>query len=185
MSQKKDSLFRQPVFMVMELIGNSPNKEYHVRMLAKETGLSTTAVLSAIKELAAVGFVSLEKTKIVKKVRANLESETYRFYKLLINLYRLKKYGLLDALIGAFHRPEAIVLFGSYAKGEDVENSDIDILVISAYRPKELENLRKIYGKTAERQINIHVLPSLKRSMPEFKNAAANGIVLYGYLKMV
>ena len=38
--------------------------------------------------------------------------------------------------------PERIVLFGSYARGDNTENSDIDILIII----KNLENERKITG---------------------------------------
>jgi len=38
--------------------------------------------------------------------------------------------------------PERIVLFGSYARGENKENSDIDILIIV----KNLESERKITG---------------------------------------
>ena len=39
--------------------------------------------------------------------------------------------------------PERIVLFGSYARGENTQNSDIDILIIM----KNLENERKITGQ--------------------------------------
>jgi predicted nucleotidyltransferase len=38
--------------------------------------------------------------------------------------------------------PERIILFGSYARGDNKENSDIDILIII----KDLENERKITG---------------------------------------
>jgi predicted nucleotidyltransferase len=38
--------------------------------------------------------------------------------------------------------PERITLFGSYARGDNKENSDIDILIII----KDLENERKITG---------------------------------------
>jgi predicted nucleotidyltransferase len=38
--------------------------------------------------------------------------------------------------------PERIILFGSYARGENRENSDIDILILM----KNLENERKITG---------------------------------------
>ena len=39
--------------------------------------------------------------------------------------------------------PERIVLFGSYARGENTENSDVDILIIV----KNLKNERKITGQ--------------------------------------
>jgi predicted nucleotidyltransferase len=44
------------------------------------------------------------------------------------------------ALVTSKTSPERIVLFGSYARGDNTENSDIDILIII----KDLVNERKI-----------------------------------------
>jgi predicted nucleotidyltransferase len=46
------------------------------------------------------------------------------------------------SLITSKTSPERIVLFGSYARGDNTENSDIDILIII----KNLINERKITG---------------------------------------
>ncbi len=186
MSQKKDKIlfFRESTFKVAELIFNYPHKTFHIRMLEKETGLSTTAVIKAAEELEYFKIIKVEKTPITTNIRADLESEAYRFYKMTFNIYRLKSYGFVDKLIKTFY-PEAIVLFGSFAKGEDIENSDIDILIISHRKNnKELENLSIISEKRLNREMNAIVLPSLEKSAAEFKNAAANGIVLHGYLDM-
>ena len=43
----------------------------------------------------------------------------------------------------------------------------------------------KTFEKELKRKINIHILPSLHQSYKEFKNTAANGIVLHGYLKII
>jgi predicted nucleotidyltransferase len=48
----------------------------------------------------------------------------------------------LVALIISKISPEQIILFGSYARGENRKNSDIDILIVM----KNLENERKITG---------------------------------------
>ncbi len=92
---------------------------------------------------------------------------------------------LLDLLIKMFHNPQAIVFFGSFARGEDIEKSDIDILIITPN--KHLLNKEEIisYEKEFNRTINIHILPTLEKSERAFKNAVANGIVLHGYLKVV
>ena len=49
--------------------------------------------------------------------------------------------------------PERIVLFGSYAKGEHKENSDVDILIII----KNLENERKITGLLYKELLNSNI----------------------------
>lgn len=190
MSQKKDKrkiiFFRESIFKVTELIFNDPNKVFHLRMLAEITGFSTTAIDDAIEELKNFDIIKIVHSNLTKNVKANLNSEAYRFYKLIFNLYRLKRYSIIDNLIEIFQNPEAIVLFGSFAKGEDIEQSDIDILVISKNEPNEnLSDFVNIIEKELKRKSDLHILPSLERSSVEFKNAVANGIVLHGYLKVL
>ena len=189
MLQKNDKgkilFFRESVFKVAELIFNYPNRTFYIRLLEKETGFSTTAIISAIQELEKYMIVKIEKTRLTTNVKADLESESYSFYKLVFNLYRLKRYGFVDQLKNIFSNPEAIALFGSFAKGEDIEESDIDILIITKNKePEDLDTLLKTFQEELKRKINIHVLDSLQKSSAEFKNAVANGIVLHGYLKV-
>ena len=78
MSQKKDKnkilFFRESVFKVTELIFNYPNKTFHIRMLEKETGFSTTAVIDAITELKEYNIIQVEETPLTTNIKANLES---------------------------------------------------------------------------------------------------------------
>jgi predicted nucleotidyltransferase len=77
--------------------------------------------------------------------------------------------------------PEAIILFGSFGKGEDNEESDIDISVIGG------KNLRidcKIYGKRLGRNINLVRLQNLRTASKEFRTALANGFVLKRYYEI-
>ena len=78
-----------------------------------------------------------------------------------------------------------IVLFGSYARGEDAERSDIDLLIVS-YR--EATDALRIFlskaEKELERPVSLHVFPSLEESPAAFRNATANGIVLNGYVTL-
>ena len=188
MLQKKDKgkvfLFRESVFRVAQVIFNHPHKTFHIRLLEKDTGFSTTAVTKAIEELQEYEIIIIEKTSLTTNVRANIESGAYRFYKIIFNLFILHNYVLIDSLIFAY-RPEVIVLFGSAAKGEDVEESDIDLLLITSRKVAGLGKLRENTEKELNRKINLHVLESLNKSSKEFKNAVANGIVLHGYLKVV
>jgi len=57
------------------------------------------------------------------------------------------------ALITSKISPERIVLFGSYARKENTENSDIDILIIV----KNLENERKITGLLYKELLNTNI----------------------------
>lgn len=191
MLQKKDKkkilFFRESTFKAVELIFNYPNKKFHIREIAKKAGLSTTAVTGKyfLKDLQKFGIIKVEKTELSTEISAKLESDSYQFYKKIFNLYRLERYSFIENLKETF-QPEAIVLFGSFAKGEDIEESDIDILIITNYKEKEsIDNLLEAYEKALNRKINLHILQSLKNSSKEFKNAVANGIVLHGYIKVL
>src|SRR3989344_1432213 len=187
MSQKKDNgkilFFRESVFKVAELIFNRPNATFHIRSLAKETGLSTTAIIQAVKELS--DFLIVEKTAITTNVKANVESEAYRFYKKIFNLYRLERYNIIQTLKDAY-RAKTIVLFGSFAKGEDAEESDVDILILTSHKDVTgITDSIAEYERLLNRRINLHLLSSLEKSSSEFKNAIANGMVLHGYVKVI
>ena len=189
MSRKKDKgkilFFRESIFKVAELLFNKPNTVFHIRGITKDIGISTTAVVRAVEELHKYRIVTVEKTAITTNIKADLESEQYRFYKKVFNLYRLERYNLIQTLKETY-RARTIVLFGSFAKGEDVEESDLDLLILTNQKKtKEINNFLAKCEKVLNRPINIHVLGSLNKSFSEFKNAVANGIVLHGYLKVI
>ncbi|MBW2989649.1 nucleotidyltransferase domain-containing protein [Candidatus Woesearchaeota archaeon] len=189
MLQKKDKskilFFRESSFKVAELIFNYPNRTFHIRKLAKETKQSTTAVISAIQDLHRFKIVRVDKTDLATHIKADTESDAYRFYKRVFNLYRLERYAIIDDIEEEF-QAESIILFGSFSRGEDIEESDVDILIITNHEaPEDIADSLAVYEKELNRKINLHILPSLERSSKEFKNAAANGIVLRGYLKVL
>lgn len=189
MLQKKDRhkilFFRESSFKIAELIFNYPNRTFHIRELAKKAKLSTTSVVRSIADLKRFKVVQIEKTGLTTNVKADLDSEAYPFYKKVFNLYRLERYAIIQTLKEAF-RAETIVLFGSFAKGEDIEESDVDILILTkSKKKKNLSDFLSVCEKELNRKINLHILPSLEKSSSEFKNAVANGIVLYGYLKVI
>jgi len=183
MLQKKDGcglpFFKESSFKVAKLIFDNPNTTFHLRKIAKTAGLSTTAALSALKEMHKSNMIQINKTSLTMNVQANTDSETYASYKRIFNLYRIEHSDLIPALKEAY-KPETIVLFGSFAKGEDAEESDIDILLITQRKTTNMTLER--FEKELQRSINLHILSSLNTS--EFKNATANGIVLHGYLKV-
>ncbi|MBI4020680.1 MAG: nucleotidyltransferase domain-containing protein [Candidatus Aenigmarchaeota archaeon] len=160
-----------------------PNKTFHLRELAHKTGFSTTAVSACIEELKTYGIVRIVDNPLAKDITANTESQKYTDYKRVFNLYQLSR-GFVDVLRDLY-TPEAIVVFGSFAKGEDIEESDIDLLVITNRKRSDAGDVLRPYEVAFSRKIDLHVLPSLDHSPAEFKNAVANGVVLHGYVKVV
>ncbi len=76
-----------------------------------------------------------------------------------------------------------IILFGSYSKGEDTKESDIDIAIIGS-KEKRIDKLVKKFEKILEREININFYDSFKEINKELKENLFNGIVLSGGIEL-
>ena len=75
--------------------------------------------------------------------------------------------------------PKCIVLFGSFQKGEDIEQSDIDLFIES---PKLKIDLKK-FEKKMKRKIELHFKENFSKYPKELKNNIINGTVLFGFLE--
>ena len=112
---------------------------------------------------------------------ADRASRKFLVEKMLFNIKSIYTSGLFDYLIIEYSNP-LIVLFGSYAKGEDIENSDIDIYLQTP--AKKSLNLEK-FEKLLERKIQIFNYNSIKSvENKELANSIINGIVLNGFLEV-
>ena len=77
--------------------------------------------------------------------------------------------------------PKSIIVFGSYAKGEDIEDSDIDIFVECEEEKLDLEP----FEKQLKRKVQFHFKENFKAYSKELRNNIINGIILRGYLEVV
>ncbi len=96
------------------------------------------------------------------------------------NLRLIYETGLADFLEKEF-AGATIILFGSYSRGEDVLNSDIDIAVIGR-KEKEVDLIE--YEKELERNININFYLSFKEIHKHLKENLCNGMMLVGGIEL-
>jgi predicted nucleotidyltransferase len=97
-------------------------------------------------------------------------------FKQLENLKQLYELNLIEKLEETFPGT-TIILFGSYAKGEDTIKSDIDFAIIGTKsKPTDLQ----IFEKKLERIININFYQSFHEINTELKENLCNGLVLVG-----
>jgi predicted nucleotidyltransferase len=165
---------------VMDFFFKYPERKFHLRELERLTGLSMPGVRKITGKLAKEGLLKTEKEKMVKNYYATRESK-FLHLKQAYNIYSVFSSGLLDHLIKAYSEPEAVVLFGSYSKGEDISKSDIDIAIITS---EHHEPDLTIFERKLARKIMIYEI-QMKKAEKEFINTLSNGIVLHGYLKVI
>ncbi|PIN93988.1 hypothetical protein COU54_00745 [Candidatus Pacearchaeota archaeon CG10_big_fil_rev_8_21_14_0_10_31_24] len=71
------------------------------------------------------------------------------------------------------HMTGSVIIFGSYAKGIQKKDSDLDILVIGKCNEKEIEKI----GKTYNIEINLKIYPKLEKDIL-IKEAVKNHIFI-------
>lgn len=164
---------------VMEFFFKNPTRKFSIRDIAKEVGLTPPTVANIIRKLEKLNYLKKTKIKPSLQVYANLESEDFKDMKRVYNLFSLIE--IKNFLVHEFNHPQAIVVYGSYAKGEDIEKSDVDILIISKVKKKV--NVDE-YEKKLKRSIHILVFDDWKDLPKELRINVINGIRLYGVMNV-
>src|SRR3989338_21330 len=119
---------------IINLFIKEPEREFHVREIARLVGKSPTTVSKWLRKLEKEALLKSENKLNHLIYKANSANEEFRRAKTNYNLDILHKSGFINFIKEEFNHPESIVLFGSFANGENSKNSDIDILVVSSVR---------------------------------------------------
>ena len=167
-------------YKVMKLFFDNPEKKFHIREIARQTGLSAPGVLKILKKLETESLLVSKRENIVENVKAS-RTEKFFLLKKAYNALSLFESGLINRLKDKYEEPEAIVIFGSYSKGEDISQSDIDIAVVTK---KEAQLDLKGFEKYLRRKIRIYEI-QINDAEKEFLNNLANGTVIYGFLRIL
>jgi len=171
---QKCSLWR-----VLGVFFSEPLKIHYIKEISRKITLAPTSVKKHLSHLSKQNLILKTKGERFFGFMANRDSGEFIFYKRMDNMIKIKESGLLDFLINSIY-PEAMVLFGSYFRGEDVETSDIDIFMLT--KAKKALSVEK-FEPFLNRHVHIIMESSLKDVRPELRTDISNGIVLYGYLK--
>jgi len=171
-------------YKILKVFFDDPLPEgigFQLREISRKINLAPKSVSIYLKKLESEGFIVKKKHRIhnYPVYYANRDSELFKFYKKLDIIYSIKEAGLLNYLYENL-MPDAIILFGSASRGDDVKDSDIDIFIQS--REKKL-NLDK-FEKELKRKINVFFESNFNKLSRELKNNIINGIILRGYLKV-
>lgn len=171
---------------VLKIFIEQPEREFHVREVARIIKKSPTTASKYLQKSAKEGILTASKRLNHLLFKANTESNNFKQLKKQHNLSLLHKSGLIEFLKEEFGNPEAIGIFGSFAKAENIKESDIDLFIISSVR-KELD-LSK-FEKKIGYKIQLFVfsrkeIEKLKNENKEMLNSILNGTILYGYLEV-
>jgi predicted nucleotidyltransferase/biotin operon repressor len=164
-----------------------PNAELGLSDLAREVGMSKTTANKIVERLMKEGFlvrkvygktwsISCDKShpyNIIRKVPFNLSG--------VLEAY---SGGMRKSILKVEPNPIAVVLFGSYSKGDDNDKSDIDIAVEVIGDKNMTMELGSIseFGYRKNVAINLHIF-SRKTVDPNLFANIVNGMVIEGFLE--
>lgn len=168
--------------LVAEVFFRFPTKEHTLKDVSRRAGIAHTSVKHQLGLLTREGLILQRTEKRGRRkfplYRAHRTYKRFVQYKTIFNLQALLESGILPYLEEQL-MPRCIVLFGSFQRGEDMEESDIDLFVEG--KRKEL-SLKHFEGRL-ERTIELHFKEHFPSYPKELKNNIINGIVLHGFLE--
>jgi predicted nucleotidyltransferase len=153
---------------VLNYLYENPGEKFTVRSLAKDTKITRSTLQTHLQLLQNGGIVSGGKWN---------DTWENRWKKTMYFIEKINSSGLVGYLekeLGA----SAVVLFGSFSKGESNKSSDIDLFVQSA-RDKKV-NLSG-FEKTLGREIQLFTEVKISKLPKHLLNNVLNGIKLKGY----
>ncbi|MBU3904668.1 MAG: nucleotidyltransferase domain-containing protein [Nanoarchaeota archaeon] len=170
---------------VLEILFIYPDKEFSLSDLAKEAGVAKANIGDMLDKFIEMNLIEITKLKKIWRIRAKRESWDFVKNKIVYNLDLIYKTDLLEFLNNHYQNPKSIILFGSFRRGEDISDSDIDIAVETDIGEYRIETLKELHNleKDIKRKISIHLFSRGNIDLNLFNNIA-NGIVLSGFLEV-
>ncbi|HLD00383.1 MAG TPA: nucleotidyltransferase domain-containing protein [Candidatus Nanoarchaeia archaeon] len=167
--------------LIKEYFFLNPTLRLRVRQVERRVKVPLPSVIRYTKELKQESILKISEIAGVVTYSADRGSPQFRLEKRLFNLQQMFSCKLIDYMIQQLSSP-SIVLFGSYSKGEDTENSDIDLYVESPSKKKiNLEQFEKIL----QRRIQLFNYRNIKEAVnKELANNIVNGITLNGFIEV-
>ena len=167
-----------PPNQILELLFTFPRKQFSYRDIERNTDLSIGTISKYVPLLEKQDLLKRDVRPTAKYVSANFSNPTFRQLKRANNLKKLYESNIINELEIKL-RPTSIVLFGSYSRGEDTEESDIDIAILGG---RKFQLNRKPFEKKLQRHINLTQIQRVTKMQDEFKQTLINAIVVSGLL---
>ncbi len=171
---------------VLRVIFWNPESEFSLSELALKAGVSKSTASRLLESLKKNRIVKVDDKGMVLRIKANIDCPEFVKMKIVYNLKIVFDSGLVDFLNEKLAYPKAIVLIGSFRKGEDISTSDIDIAVETGKAADTetvhidgIEQYEKIFQG---RKVQV-ILFNRKSVDLNLFNSIVNGIVLSGFME--
>lgn len=183
--------FNENHLKIINLFTKGYNKEYYIREIGKILKISSRTSLLILNELEKKtilksnikGKIRLFKINksIISKEYFNL-AETYKKIMFLEQNLLIKE--IIEKIIPLING--MTIIFGSYSKGLQKKESDLDLLIVGDCQKSKIIEISKIYG--IEINIKKYSLDIFKKELYNnilLKEVLENHIIIYGIEKFI
>ena len=160
-----------------------PTAKLRVRHIERDVSVALPSAIRYARELEDEKILKSAVVAGVKVYMADRASREFLVSKKLFNFYSLFSSGLVEFLVREYGNP-AIVVFGSYWRGEDVEGSDVDVYVEC---PKKIVNTMDVemFEKKLMRKLQFFQYRKISDvENKELANNILNGVVINGFVEV-
>ncbi len=167
MVQLIELLGNKNVVKVLSFFFRNQTKEFSQIGLIKNTKIAKATMVKWLKMMVNEETLLMSRVGVTNLYRLNNESNLVKYLKIISTLAELEPLKELSKKYGI-----SIYLYGSSARGEDVEKSDVDLLVIG--KPDKASLARET-GKIAERikkEIKTQIFSQQEWSLMARKDSA-------------
>lgn len=138
---------------LLDVFLSSPNARFYVREIQRKTGEDIRNIHQELQNLEALGLLRSEVQGNQKYYSVN--RDFFLFPELKAIIFKTSGVqGLLKEAINKLSGIEAAFIYGSYAKGEESESSDVDVLIIGRPDMTELNEMINELEEKLHREIN-------------------------------
>ena len=131
MSQLGNALFTTTQQKVLGLLYVQPDKSFYLKEILRLTGMGVATIKRELDRMLAAGMLSMTRIGNQHHYQAN---PACPIYEELLSVVK-KTFGIVDviqsALLPVVSDVDVAFIYGSIAKGEETENSDIDLLIVT------------------------------------------------------
>lgn len=159
--------------IILKFLSGFPNSTFFEKEIAEKSGLSSGATNSALKQLVKEELVILEKKGRMCFYSINYKNPVIKQWKVLNNVIDISS--VIEKIKDV---SEKIILFGSAKEGVNIDESDVDLFVIT----NSPEVVKKRIGNNKKIQLITKTLLEfieLKSKKSEFYEEVNRGIVLW------
>ena len=182
----------QTTLKILGLYRSDYRRSLHLRQIARETDVDVKAVQLQLKRLEAVNVLSSALKGRNKEYTVNLRNSISRYYLMLAETFASVTCLAKDFVIKKIEtdigdRIEGtIILFGSFAKGQQKKQSDVDLFVMGSKSGALSRGIVREIGDMIGREISVKLgskrqfLNGLEEGDPLVREVVSNHVILRG-----